>query len=411
MKENNILKDINQKNIIKDRKYLEMSKDNKKKDDIINIITNDNKTLARKLKIIQDKYNKLQIQNQDYINYNSDNEFSNKNHGIDIFEEYRNLFLEFILHKLNEKYYKSPLREYFYKLKNNCFSIESNNKSNEILKMNKLRYLLNNIKNKENIHIFHNLTKFYYISKLSQKEIENKNNKIKYKLLNIFKNKQNSYKSYLKKYFYQFYYKGIISSLNQEKRNKTININKDIYKKIKKFLNVLLKRRDKYLKNIKREYFIKWHLYTKVIALKALINDKRRKKRQKQKLKKKNENEVANKYLNNNKILHFGKSNIYILNKEKEKELLISLDDKNQKCISNNDNLNIDNKYNNVIQATKKLGEIFYKAAQNHNLLNKNYETNEKCQNEIMENNNKDNINNVDNNAEEDEDSGDSLGI
>ena len=58
-----------------------MSKDNKKKDDIINIITNDNKTLARKLKIIQDKYNKLQIQNQDYINYNSDNEQSNKNRG------------------------------------------------------------------------------------------------------------------------------------------------------------------------------------------------------------------------------------------------------------------------------------------------------------------------------------------
>ena len=61
-------------------------------------------------------------------------------------------------------------------------------------------------------------------------------------------------------------------------------------------MNILLKRRDKYLKNIKREYFIKWHLYTKVIALKALINDKRRKKRQKHKLKKKNENEVANKY-------------------------------------------------------------------------------------------------------------------
>ena len=176
-------------------------------------------------------------------------------------------------------------------------------------------------------------------------------------------------------------------------------------------MNVLLKRKDKYLKNLKREYFIKWHLYTKVIALKALINDKRRKKRQKQKLKKKNESEVANKYLNNNKILHFGKSNIYILNKDKEKDLLISLDDKNQKCISNNDNLNIDNKYNNVIQATKKLGDLFYKAAQNHNLLNKNYEKNTKCENEIIENNNKDNINNVDNNAEEDEDSGDSLGI
>ena len=149
--------------------------------------------------------------------------------------------------------------------------------------MNKLRYLFNNIKNKENILIYHNLTKFYYISKLSQKENEIKNNKIKYKLLNLFKNKENSIKSNLKKYFYQFYYKGIISNLNQEKRKNVVNINKDNYEKIKKFLNILLKRRDKYLNNIKREYFIKWHLYTKVIALKALINEKRRKKRQKKK--------------------------------------------------------------------------------------------------------------------------------
>ena len=94
-----------------------------------------------------------------------------------------------------------------------------------------------------------------------------------------------------------------------------------------------------------------------------MINDKRRKKRQKQKLKKKNENEANNKYLNNNKILHFGKSNIYILNKNKEKELLISLDDKNQNYISKNGNIN------NVIQATEKLGEIFYKAAQKRKLL------------------------------------------
>ena len=71
MKENNILKDINQKNIIKDSKYREMSRDNKKKDDIINIITNDNKTLARKLKIIQDKYNKLQIHSLCFSRFSS----------------------------------------------------------------------------------------------------------------------------------------------------------------------------------------------------------------------------------------------------------------------------------------------------------------------------------------------------
>ena len=408
IKENNILKDINQKNIIKENKYREMSKDNKKKDDIINIITNDNKTLARKLKIIQDKYNKLQIQNQDYINYGSDNEQSNKNYGIDLFEEYRNLLLEFLIYKMNERYYLSVLRKYFYKFKNNCFSKESHEKSREILKEQKLKYLMNNKKYKEQIHLYHNLSQFYFKSKLHKKEIENKNNKLKYKLLNIFKNKENSYKSHLKTYFYKFYYKGIIFNIKQEKRNKNIIcINKENYEKIKKFLNILLKRRDKYFKNIKREYFIKWHLYTKVIALKALINDKRRKKRQKQKLKKKNENEATNKYLANNKILHFGKSNIYILNKDKEKELLISLDKKNQSYLTNNENSNLDNKYDNVIQATKKLGEIFYKAVQKHQLLNN--ETKEKSQNETKEENIKDNVDN--NNVEEDEDSGDSLGI
>ena len=73
-----------------------------------------------------------------------------------------------------------------------------------------------------------------------------------------------------------------------------------------------------------------------------------------------------------------------------------------------NDNMN--NKYNNVIQATEKLGEIFYKAAQKHKLLeNNNEEIKEKIENENKINNEKDNIDN--NIVEEDEDSGDSLGI
>ena len=407
MKENNVLKEINQKNIIKESKYREMSKDNKKKDDIINIITNDNKTLARKLKIIQDKYNKLQIQNQDYINYNSDNEQSNKNCGIDLFEEYRNLFLEFLIYKMHEKYYLSSLRNYWYKFKDNCFAEEPNDKSNQILKEQKLKYLINNKQNKNVINLYHNLSKFYYKGKLCQKETENKNNKLKYKLLNILKNKENSYKSNLKTYFYKFYYKGIIFNLKQEKVNKKIHISKENYGKIKNFLNALLMRRDINNKNKKREYFIKWHLYAKVLGLKALINDKRRKKRQKQKLKKKTENEATNKYLTNNKILHFGKSNIYILNKDKEKELLISLDDKNQAYLTSNENTSSDNKYNNVIQATKKLGKIFYKAAHKHQLLDNNIDLKQKSENEIKEDKIKDNINN----DEEEEDSGDSFGI
>ena len=103
--ENNKLKALNQKNVIMERKYRDISQENKKKDDIINIITNDNKTLARKLKIIKDKFNKLQIQNQEDINYNSSEILFNKNSSIDLFEEYRNLFLSFLIHKINEKFY------------------------------------------------------------------------------------------------------------------------------------------------------------------------------------------------------------------------------------------------------------------------------------------------------------------
>ena len=97
------------------------------------VITNDNKTLTKKLKIIQDKFNKLQIQNQDYINYNSDNEQNNINYGIDLFEEYRNLYLEFLLYKINEKNYISILRKYLYKYKNITFALNTKDKSNEAL--------------------------------------------------------------------------------------------------------------------------------------------------------------------------------------------------------------------------------------------------------------------------------------
>ena len=405
--ENNKLKDINEKNIFKESKYREMSKDNKKKDDIINIITNDNKILAKKLKIIQDKFNKLQIQNQDYINYNSDNEQINNNYGFDLFEEYRNLYLEFLLYKIYQRNYLSVVRKYLYKFKNIVFSLNSNDKANEALKKQKLKYIINNSKNKNNIYIHHNFLKFQYKSIIYQKELINNNNLLKNKLMHIISNKEKKYKSILRTYFYKFYYKGIICYKNKEK---SIIVCKNCnYKKLINFLNTFQKRRDKYYKNMKREYFIKWHLITKVLSLKALINDKRRKKRQKQKLKKKNENETTNKYLNNNKILHFGKSNIYILNKDKEKELLISLDKKDPNYLSMKENM--DNKYNNVTQATEKLGEIFYRVAQKHNLLqNKNEDIKENIENENKKNNEKDNIDN-NNNIEEEEDSGDSFGI
>ena len=101
-----------------------------------------------------------------------------------------------------------------------------------------------------------------------------------------------------------FYYRGIIAEKTNSKSKNVIEIKKDNYEKIKKLLFLMIIKKDKDNKNILREYFIKWHLFTKVLALKSLINDKRRKKRQKQKLKKKSVNKDNNKYQTKDKILH-----------------------------------------------------------------------------------------------------------
>ena len=411
-KENNMLKDIRQKNIVNEKKYREISKENKKKDDIISIITNDNKALAKKLKIIQSKFNKLQIQNQDYINYNSPNNQFNKSLDVDIFEEYRNLFLSFLFHKMNEKFTLSILRKYINKWKNKIISFQNSEKINNILKIEKLKNLIHNKRNKEKNLLYKYFIKLRYQTIFQQKQSENNNDSFRIKkLLDLFKNKEASDKLELKAYFLKFYYKGIFVNKKEIKNKNIIEIKKDNYGKIQKLLKTLQNKKKKNNENILREYFIKWHLYTKVLALKSLINDKRRKKRQKQKLKKKNENNTSNKCLTNNKILHFGKSNIYILNKEKEKDLLISLEEQNQNYLAQKESINIDNKLNNVIQATNKLGEIFYKAAAKYKFLNDE----EINKNDNNENNNKNilsqNYVTNKNEIEEDEDSGDSFGI
>ena len=65
--------------------------------------------------------------------------------------------------------------------------------------------------------------KFNYKGKLHQKDIENRNNILKYKLLNIVKNKEKIYKANLRTYFHRFYYKGIIHKNNERNAN-IINI-------------------------------------------------------------------------------------------------------------------------------------------------------------------------------------------
>ena len=174
-------------------------------------------------------------------------------------------------------------------------------------------------------------------------------------------------------------------------------------------------RKDKHNFLIKRDCFDKWSLFSKILGMKAVTDEKKRKKRQKQRMKKKIENKSANQYLtNNNNILHLGKSNNYILSKEKDKDILTCLEHSETTDFSGAE-INSENK-EKLMKATEKLSEILYKSAINYKafenknkIISPNSEINENEKNnkkKMMKNNN-----NNENDNEYEEDSGDSFGI
>ena len=146
IKENNILKNINQKNKLNESKYHELSLENKKKENIINIITNDNQNLAKKLKVLKDKINKFEIQNQIKLNINS--EMNNKkylfkfNNAEELLKAYRNIFLLYLLTKKDVNN-KKIIKKYFDKYKNSVTSQKYENKLNNLKKEKYLRIIIN----------------------------------------------------------------------------------------------------------------------------------------------------------------------------------------------------------------------------------------------------------------------------
>ena len=183
--------------------------------------------------------------------------------------------------------------------------------------------------------------------------------------------------------------------------------------KFKKLLISIDQRKDKHNYLIKRDCFDRWFLFSKLLGMKAMIDEKKRKKRQKQRMKKKIENKSANKYLtNNNNILHLGKNNnINIINKEKDKEIVLSLEPSVTTDFSGGE-INGENK-EKILKATEKLGDIFYKAIitsktfkNKKNTINESKGINESNKKEIIEKND-----NNENDNESEEDSGDSFGI
>ena len=422
IEENNKLKDINQKNKYKENKYKELSKDNKKKENIINIITNDNQNLAKQLKIIKDKNNKLTIHNQGNINYlNESNNLFNKYK--DLFTDYRHLYLFFIIYK-KKVHLLDILRKYFDKFKNITTEISNNNKINILLREQKLIYLIKNKRNKEYIFLKNNFSKFYFRGLMNNKEKENITSIIKEKLKNIIYNKEKKRKFLFKSYLYKFYYKGMISDLNNDKNEYILEKKKADKEKIKHLFISMEHRTNKHNFLIIRDCFDKWNLFSKILGMKAITDEKKRKKRQKQRMKKKIENKsVNNNYFTNNNITHLEKNNnINVINKEKEKDkyTIICSEHSITTDFSGGD-INGENKIDKIMKASEKLGELFYKATMNYKSLenkkkdiNSNKEINYKGNQKIKQSDKKIKQNNEDNNEnnnESDEDSGDSFGI
>ena len=417
IEENNKLKDINNKNKYQESKFKELSLDNKKKDNIINIITNDNQNLARKLKIIKDKYNKLEIHKQDNLIYNSDNSLYIRNK--ELLKQYRNLYLLFLIHKKNA-YLLYILRKTFNKFRSIVTSIKNNKNKHDLLKLQKLKSLINNKTIKEYNIAKNKFKQFYFKGIINNKEILNKDNILKKILTNFVINKEKSNKAIMKSYFNKFYYKGKICSLIEENNKYIKDKNKENNEKIKNIIISIDHRKDKHNFLIVRDCFDKWNLFSKILGMKAITDEKKRKKRQKQRMKKKIENKSANKYLtNNNHILHLGKNNnINIINKGKDKDILLCSEQSATTDFSGVET-NRDNKNGKIVKATQKLGEIFYKAAINYKKINikkdninKNNELkSNKTEEQTDKKDVKENYANNENDNEEDEDSGDSFGI
>ena len=406
IKENKSLKDINEKNKYKESKFKELSMENKKKENIINIITNDNQNLARRLKLIQDKFNQLEIHNQINFCYNSEN--SQYNNSKELFIEYRNFYLLFLIHKKNA-YCFDLLRKYFNKYRNIINSLKENEKDNTILKEQKIKLLAYDKKNKEYLFLKDNFRKFYYKGLLIHREIQNREDILRTKLKNIILIKEKINKTIIKSYFKQFYYKGIISNLMEEKNKNFSEKKQEKFNKFNKLIKSIEQRKNKHNFLIIRDCFEKWNLSSKILSMKAVTDEKKRKKRQKQRMKKKNEKSLNKYMVNGNNILHIGKNHsVNIINKEN----LICLEHSVTTDLSGGDG---NDKIDKILKASEKLGDIFYRAAINHKILeknqnlNRNKDINEKENTDKKEKNIDNNENDNDNDYEED--SGDSFGI
>ena len=323
------------------------------------------------------------------------------------------MYLLFLIHKKNV-YILDIMRKYFNKYRNTIIFIVNNNNQNNLLMKQKLKFFLWNKANKEYNLLKNKFMTFYLKGLINQKENENLNNIRTNKLERIILNKEKANQGYIKSYFQKFYYRGIIANLIEEKNEYIEEKNQENTKKIKKLFISIENKKNKYNFLKIKASFRQWHLLSKLLGMKAITDEKKRKKRQKQRMKKKIENKSVNKYLtNSHNILNLGKNNnINII--DKEKDLICSVHSVTTDFSGGE--INLENKIDKIMKATDKLGKIFYKAATKFKILeNKNKTENERKEmNSNLNsqiNEKKDKKENDENENEYDEDSGDSFGI
>ena len=241
----------------------------------------------------------------------------------------------------------------------------------------------------------------------------------------------------LKTHFNSFYNKGIISQFIEEKVQKEENKKNLILKNLKKIIISLDKINSKY-KSIKyKNCFTKWTLVSKILSMKAVTDEKKRKKRQKQRTKRKlDKNKSANKFLlsssmsqkinlDKNIINTYYKDKSVVQKKEKDKEKISERDNINylEHTVTTDFSLaetNPEIKTDKIIKGTEKLNDIFIKSAIFYRILGiKRGFTNFSLNKEITDSSNIDSkvsdkekkeikISNVENVSDNDEDSGES---
>ena len=277
-------------------KNKELSNDNKKKETIINIITEDNQKIAKKLKVLKEIKNNitnLKIDNPTELYIYPDTihpKYFNKYASVqEVLNAYRNLFLFFLIKK-REALNKEQIKKYFYKYKNIVTTVKYENTINSInsnIKAKKLHDIILKNENKKILQKRNYFDKLYYITLLNKKEFESRNEIIRTKLRNLIIKKEKIIKMVLKYYFNEFHTKIIFSKLIEEKAKSLENKKNQKLINLKKTIIALDKKNKKFKLIQYKNIFTKWYLISKILSMKAVTDEKKRKKRQKQRTKRK----------------------------------------------------------------------------------------------------------------------------